>query len=576
MTIVALVLSVGSAHAQNEKQTADAVLRNGIIYTVRDEQPTVEALAIRKGRILAVGSEKDIEKHIGESTTIIDLNGRMAIPGFIEGHGHFVGLGEAKMNLDLSTASNWGEIVSMVANAVKRTQPGEWIVGRGWHQEKWDETPADSVEGFPTHHSLSEVSPKNPVLLTHASGHASCCNAMAMDISEISGMTKDPPGGEILRDDAKQPIGVFRETAQGLIAVPRVEQMSAEQRAKRLNRAIDLATMECLSKGVTSFHDAGSTFPVIDALIARAESNTLSIRLWVMVREPNETLESKLSDYASVKRIGENRFTLGGVKVSLDGALGARGAWLLEPYSDSAQSTGLQLVTMEQLETAARMAMQYSLQMCVHAIGDRANREVLDLYERLYHKFDDATKEAHLYRPSRDLRWRVEHAQHLHPDDIPRFGKLGVIPAMQGVHCTSDGPWVFKRLGDARARSGAYMWRDLLKTGAIIANGTDAPVEDVDPIASFHASVTRQMPNGETFFPGQSMSRQQALRSYTIDAAYAAFEEDIKGTLESGKLADIVVLSKDIMQCPADEIRDAKVDMTILGGEVVFSRLSAE
>jgi len=569
MCIVTLALG-DAALAQATHQPmphADLVLRNGTVVAVDDEIGTVRAVAVRDDRIMSVGTDRNVERHIGPGTRIIDLDGRLAIPGFIESHGHFTGLGEAKMNLDLTQVNSWSEVVALVADAVKRTPAGEWIVGRGWHQEKWDEQPDETVEGFPTHWSLSEVSPDNPVLLTHASGHACFCNKKAMDVSGISAGTEDPPGGEILRDEQDQPIGIFRETAQKLIKAPTVKTMSEAERRQRFNRAIDLATKECLTHGVTTFHDAGSPLEVIDMLKQRAESGTLGVRMWVMVREPNDVLRAKLSEYDDLRRLGNNRFTLGGVKVSLDGALGARGAWLLEPYSDKPDSTGLQLVTLDTLETAARLAMRHDMQMCVHAIGDRANREVLDLYANL---FDEGE------RDGESLRWRIEHAQHLHPDDIPRFGKLGVIAAMQAVHCTSDGPWVFKRLGQQRAKSGAYMWRDLLDSGAVIANGTDAPVEPIDPIACFHSSVTRQMPNGERFFPAQAMSRMEALRSYTIDAAYAAKEEDIKGSLEPGKLADIVVLSKNILEIPPDEIPTARVDMTILGGEIVYSRLSVE
>jgi len=279
-----------------------------------------------------------------------------------------------------------------------------------------------------------------------------------------------------------------------------------------------------------------------------------------------------------MRRLGDDRLTVGGIKFAIDGALGSRGAWLLEPYTDSPESAGFNTTPLDVLARAARLALETDLQLCIHAIGDRANREVLDLYERAFAEFDAAETRDHAdaagaaLRRGAERRWRIEHAQHLHPDDIPRFAQLGVIAAMQGVHCTSDGPWVPDRLGEERARTGAYVWRSLLDAGAVIANGSDAPVEALDPIASFYASVTRSLGDGAFFFPEQRMTRMEALRSYTIDAARAAFEEDIIGSLTPGKLADIVVLSKDILRVPADQIREARVDVTILGGKVVFDR----
>ncbi|MHC4947419.1 MAG: amidohydrolase [Planctomycetota bacterium] len=538
-------------------EPADLILRNGRIATVDDDHREVRALAVAGDRILAVGSEERIDALRGESTTVIDLDGRLAIPGFIESHGHFISIGDAMMGLDLMAVRSWDEVIELVAAAARRSEPGEWILGRGWHQEKWDRPPPDSVEGFPVHDALSAVSPDNPVLLTHASGHASFANRRAMELAGVSASTPDVPGGEILRDDGGRPVGIFRERAQFLIARA-VTPGGGDWRV----RAVELATAECIAKGVTSFQDAGSSFDDVDVLLGLAERGELGIRLWVMIREPADALRARLGAYAGRKRVGNGFLTVGGIKRSIDGALGPRGAWLLEPYADSPESTGLATVTVENVTEAARLALEHRLQMCVHAIGDRANREVLDVYERIF--------AAHPER--RDLRWRIEHAQHLHPRDIPRFAELGVIAAMQGVHCTSDGPWVHARLGAERARDGAYVWRSLMESGALICNGTDAPVEDVDPIACFHATVSRRVADGSVFYGDQRMNRMEALRSYTINAAYAAFEEDVKGSLTPGKLADIVVLSKDILRVPESEIREAKVDLTILGGRVVHER----
>jgi hypothetical protein len=560
---LAFLMASGSAPAMQVGGTpADLVLRGGKIETVDPDLGEVEAIAIRGDRIVAVGSDREIAAHIGQSTTIIELAGRRVIPGFIEGHGHFTGLGESKMILDLMHVRNWDEVIAMVAEAVRTAKPGEWIRGRGWHQEKWDKSPDQNVEGFPTHDDLSAVSPDNPVFLVHASGHASFANKKAMELAGISGATPDPEGGEILRDEAGEPIGIFRETASGLIG--RAENVSTTSRRGRfegLERALELAAEECLKKGVTSFQDAGSGFATISVMADKARAGELGVRLWVMIREPNESIRANVAD-ARHYRLGNNFLTVGGIKRSIDGALGSRGAWLLEPYADLPGSTGLETTPVPEVIETAQIAIENDLQLCVHAIGDRANREVLDIYEQTFKANPGKS----------DLRWRIEHAQHLHPDDIPRFGALGVIASMQGIHCTSDAPWVYARLGAKRAEEGAYVWQKLMQSGALVTNGTDAPVEDVDPIASFYATVSRRTKDGSVFFPDQCMSRMDALRSYTINCAYAAFEEDIKGTLTPGKLADLVVLSTDILTCPQEEIRDAEVQYTIVGGRIAYER----
>ncbi|MCH8315544.1 MAG: amidohydrolase [Planctomycetes bacterium] len=541
---------------------ADMILRNGRIVTVDEAIGEVQAIAIRGDRILAVGSNAQMDALANHSTMIVDLKGKLAIPGFIEGHGHFTSLGDAKMNLDLMAVRNWGEVIEMVAAAVAKASPGEWIVGRGWHQEKWDEAPRGAVEGFPTHHGVSSVSPNNPVFLSHASGHASFANKKAMDLAGISAATADPPGGEILRDEQGQPIGVFRERASGLISRAQSVSGTRENATDLTRRAIELATKECLSKGVTSFQDAGSSFSVINTFAEMADSGELGVRLWVMIREPNARIRANIDRYKALQRVGNNYLTVGGIKRSIDGALGSRGAWLLEPYADSAQSTGLATATIEDVTETAQIAIQHGLQLCVHAIGDRANREVLNIFEKTF-----------AANPQRkDLRWRIEHAQHLHADDIPRFGQLGVIASMQGIHCTSDAPWVLARLGYERAGEGAYVWQKLMQSGAIVTNGTDTPVEDVSPIASYYATVSRRLDDGSVFFADQRMNRMEALRSYTIHAAYAAFEDDLKGTLTPGKLADIVVLSQDILSIAEDEIPHTNVQMTIVGGKIAYRR----
>ncbi len=538
-------------------EPADLVLLGGKIVTVDEDNPQVEALAARGGKIVAVGTRAEVESLVGDGTEVIELEGRLAIPGFIEGHGHFLSLGDSRIQLDLTKAATWQGIVDKVAAAVAQASPGEWIRGRGWHQDKWDSVPAPEVEGFPIHDSLSAISPDNPVLLTHASGHALFANAKAMEVAGVDAATADPPGGEILRHGGKA-TGLFRETAQRLIHQARSQ--GGGVAAEEMRKMARLASDECLAKGVTSFQDAGSSFEEIEFLRGLDADGGLGVRLWMMVRESNEALAEKMAAAKTPAAAG-GHFAVGGIKVSIDGALGARGAWLLEPYTDSPDSTGLNLVPIDVARETAELAIEHGVQLCIHAIGDRANREVLDIFEQAFAAHPEKS----------DLRWRVEHAQHLHPDDVPRFTELGVIASMQGVHCTSDGPWVPDRLGEERSEEGAYVWQKLMQSGAVVMNGTDVPVEDVDPIANFHSSVTRLMKTGEPFYPGERMSRQEALESYTRNAAYGAFEEAIKGSLEVGKLADVVVLSKDILTIPEDEISSAEVVYTIVGGEVAYT-----
>jgi len=547
-----VVVLVGCAPAE---EPVDVVLLGGRIVTMDDARPEAEALAVRGPTIVAVGSEDDIKRLVGPETEILELGEGLAVPGLTEGHGHFLGLGRARMQLDLTTAQSWDEIVDMVRRAAADAPAGQWILGRGWHQEKWRTPPDPAIGGLPMHDSLSDATPANPVMLTHASGHAVIVNARAMALAGINATTPDPPGGQIVRAPGGRPIGVLRETAEDLVA-GLVESGHDEE---TLRRAAELAGEACLANGITSFHDAGATLAQVELLRSLAASNGLPVRLWVMLSDDNETLADRLSGYR-VYREGGGFLTVGGIKRLADGALGAHGAWLLEPYDDLPESVGLNIVSVNELRVSAELAAEHDLQLCTHAIGDRANRETLDVYEQVLASRTDG----------RDRRWRVEHAQHLHPDDIPRFGELGVIAAMQPVHCTSDGPWVPLRLGRERAQHGAYMWRVLLDSGATIASGTDTPVEAIDPIANFHAAVTRRMANGTAFYPEQAMTRLEALSAATIDAAYAAFEEDIKGSLSAGKLADITVLSKDILAVPDDEIPTTRVLYTIVGGEVRY------
>lgn len=545
---------------------SDLVLRNGKIVTLEASAPVTQAIAITGDRITAVGSNAEIARRIGPKTKVIDLAGRLAIPGLIEGHGHFSGVGEFRMTLNLREAKTWDDIVAMVGRAAKQAKPGDWIIGRGWHQSKWTRAPQPNVEGFPVHAELSKVSPNNPVLLTHASGHAAFVNEAALAAAGITRNTPDPPGGAVAKDAAGNPTGLLQERAAGLVSRAHSSWQSKRPAAERLadaRRALTLAAEESLGKGITTFQDAGSPFALVDLIKQMAESGDLKLRLWVMLRASNAELASKLNRYRMIGA-ANGYLTVRAIKRAIDGALGPRGAWLLEPYADlpptAPNRSGLNTDDPADIRKTAQLAIDHGYQLCVHAIGDRANRETLNIFEETFR-----------VNPSKkDLRWRVEHAQHLSAADIPRFGQLGVIASMQGIHCTSDAPYVLARLGPRRAEEGAYVWQKLMKSGAVVTNGTDAPVEDVSPIASYYATVSRKLKDGSVFYGDQRMSREEALRSYTIQNAYAAFEENVKGSLKPGKLADVTVLSRDILTIPEDEIPQTDVVYTIVGGQIRY------
>lgn len=556
-----LLLLAGCRPAPQE--FADLILLNGNIYTADAEGTRVEAIAVKDGRILKTGTDKEIGPLKGDSTQVIDLGGSFAMPGFIEGHGHYAGLGNSLMNLNFLKSKSWDEIVTMVEERAKTARRNDWITGRGWHQEKWTKPIEKAVLGYPYHDALSAISPDNPVILHHASGHSLFANAKAMELAGISADTPNPPGGEIVRDARGTAIGVFEERAMSLITNAyrvHLESLSKEEKKENWLKGIALAEQECLSKGITSFQDAGSSFEELEWYRELAEAGKMNVRLWAMVRHPYHALKDKLNGYPLIDA-GNGFFTCRAIKTELDGALGAYGAWLLAPYNDKPGFSGQNTTTIEEVRRIAGLALQHNMQLCVHTIGDKANRELLNLCDELFQNNPDG----------KNLRWRSEHAQHIDPADIPRFPELGIIAAMQGIHCTSDAPFVVKRLGEERARTGAYPWRSLLDAGAVVTNGTDAPVEDVSAIESFYATVTRKRADtGLAFFPEQRMTRAEAVHSYTLANAYAAFEEKDKGSLEAGKFADIVVLSNDLLNCPDEAILETQIRMTIVGGKVKF------
>ena len=542
-------------------RSADLVLRGGKIVTVDQARPEAQAIAVNGDTIVAVGSNQEIQRYIGPGTRVIDLKGALAVPGLIDAHVHFTGVGEAARNLKLATAKNWDEIVRMVGDAAKKAKPGEWIIGRGWHQEKWSEVPAANVEGFPVHDALSPRVAGQPGL-ADARQRTRRLRERARDEDRRGPKTTpDPDGGKILRDQDGNPTGLMNERAQSLVggalARDRATRTPAQIEAD-LRTVIELASREALAKGLTSVHDAGSPPSTIEVMKQVVDEGRLPLRVWMMLREDADRLAADMPKYRVVN-YGDKRFTVRAIKRTLDGALGSRGAWMLEPYADLATS-GMNTDSLADVRMIAELAITHDYQMAVHAIGDRGNRETLNIFEEAFKR--------HPEKNGRELRWRIEHAQHISAADIPRFGRLGIIASMQGIHATSDAPWVLARLGSKRAEEGAYVWQKLMKSGAVIANGTDAPVEDIDPIASFYASVSRKVTDGSIFYPDQRMSRIEALRSYTIDAAFAGFDEATKGSLAVGKLADITVLSKDLMTIPEDEIPSTAILYTIVGGKV--------
>ncbi|MDA9109279.1 amidohydrolase [Woeseiaceae bacterium] len=545
---------------------ADLVLLGGDIATVDLNYGNVSAMAINDYKITAVGSDDEITEYIGDKTRVIELNGRFVMPGFIEGHGHFMSLGRSKQILDLNDVGDWSEIVRKVAVAVDKSKPGEWIFGRGWHQDKWQSVPADAVDGVPINETLNKISPENPVILGHASGHAAFWNDAALEIAGVNDNTLDPEGGTIVRDLTGKATGLMRETAQRLIRGPRNEydgRLTPQQIELQNRERVKLAADESLKHGITSFHDAGASFETIDFFKKLEAEEELDVRLYVMVRgESNALMDQALPQYKMVSE-GNDFLTVRSIKRQVDGALGAHGAWLLDPYLDLPETDGLVLETVEDISGTAEIAVKHGFQVNTHAIGDRANREILDLYENIWQQLDVDGKQ---------LRWRIEHAQHIDPEDVPRFGGLGVIASIQAVHGTSDGPWIPSRLGDIRAKATSQPWRDLFNTGAVLTNGTDVPVERIDPIASYYSSVTRKMINGDAFYPEHKMTRVEAIETYTINNAFAAFEESFKGSLTPGKYADFIVLSKNLLTIEDSDIPSTEIDMTYVGGELKYQR----
>jgi len=534
---------------------ADLVLVNGKIYTVDNARPVASALAVRGGRILFVGSDAEARVLANASTNVIDLHGSTVVPGIIDAHAHLVGLGNTLVRANLAGAASYDEVIERVKAFSREVKPGAWILGRGWDQNRW------TTKEFPTHEALSRAFPNNPVVLTRIDGHALLANAKAMELARVSAATRDPEGGRIMRFSSGAPAGVFVDQAQGLIAGAIPAPTRADTRKEIL-----AAIAECNRWGLTGVHDAGEDAEAIGIYEELAKAGDYSLRNYVMLSDPGEPGSPAAMRNPYLGR-GPQSALYGGhlwiraIKLYADGALGSRGAALLAPYTDEPTNSGLLVSRPEHLRAWAEAALRSGFQVNVHAIGDRGNRNVLDAFEA-------ALKVV----PKADHRFRIEHAQVLSPEDIPRFAKLGVIPSMQPTHQTSDMRWAEARVGPQRIR-GAYAWRSLLNTGVVVPSGTDFPVEEVNPLLTFHAAVTRQDPTNWPvggWYPEQKMTREEALQSMTIWPAYAGFQESVLGSLTPGKYADFVVLDRDIMRVPDAEILSTRVVSTWIGGKRVY------
>lgn len=545
----ALVLSPFAGAAQ--QAPADLVLVNARIYTADGARPVVDALAVRGGRIAFVGDRAGAQALVGPRTQVVDLDGRTVIPGMTDAHAHVAGLGQALRNVDLVGTRSYDEVIARVVERARSTSKGEWITGRGWDQNNWGDT------RWPTHDALSRAVPDHPVYLTRVDGHAGLANAAAMRAASLTRDSRDPDGGEILRDARGDATGVLIDNAQRLVgrAIP------ASSRAQ-LKEAIKAAIAEMHRWGLTGVHDAGASAQVLELYEELGREGALNIRLYAMISDHAPTIEAWFKRGPLVAAY-DGTLWVRSIKLYQDGALGSRGAALLEPYTDAPGTTGLLVSAPEHIKDVASRALVAGFQVNTHAIGDRGNRLVLDSYEAAFKA-----------RPTADHRFRVEHAQILHHDDIPRFAALGVIPSMQASHQTSDMYWAGVRLGETRLR-GAYAWRSLIASNVIIPNGSDFPVEPVNPLLSFKASVARQdsrnWPAGG-WFPEQRMTREEALLSMTLWAAYAGFQEAELGSLTAGKRADFVVLSQDIIRVPTDAILETQVLSTWVGGRKVYER----
>lgn len=539
-------------------EPADIVFKNGNIYTVNDRQPRAQAIAVRGQRIIFVGSNRGAERYIGKNTRVIDLGGRTVVPGLTDSHYHLSGVGMRELELNLEGAASLEDFLARVKARVDQTAPGQWVTGRGWIETFW------KPPTFPTRWDLDKVSPNNPVFLTRADGHGAVANSLALKIAGIDRNTPNPFGGEIMKDkQTGEPNGMLLDRAQELVTRHIPRRTEAE-----LERAIILGAQRSVEVGWCQIQNAGTSYAEMELIKKLYAEGKIKLRIYNAIRGVGPDAMRLIREGPIIGAF-DNRFTVRTIKIVLDGALGSKGAALLEPYNDH-DTSGFLIYKEEEVMPLLIEALKRGIQVETHAIGDRANRTILDWYEKAFRAVPPHQ------RKIRNPRWRVEHAQIVHPSDIPRFARLGVLPSMQPSHAISDLHFAPSRLGLERLK-GAYAWRSFIKSGSIIAGGSDAPVERGDPMIEFYAAVARKDLSGfsgEGWHPEEKVSRQEALKMFTIWAAYAAFEEKLRGSIEVGKLADLTVLSDDIMKIPESEIPKVRCLMTVIGGQIVFDKLT--
>jgi predicted amidohydrolase YtcJ len=553
-TLSAFVFSA-LASAVFAAEPAQTVFINGNIYTMNERQPHAEAIAVKGDRIVFVGSNADAKKYQTADARTVDLAGKTVVPGLTDSHCHIFGIGERELTLNLEGTNSLEDFLAKVKERVAKTERGKWITGRGWIETFW------KPPQFPTRADLDKIAPDNPVFLTRADGHAAIANSAALRVAKIDKATANPFGGEILRDKQNgEPTGMLLDHAQQLVQKNIPQPMEAERR-----EAFIVGVKRELSLGWCEIQNAGSNLEDLPPMRQALEAGQCRIRVYNAAYSPGPPGAALLRDGPTLNAF-DHHFTQRTIKVVFDGALGSRGAALLAPYSDAPDTSGYLTQKESELQPIFEEALRKGIQIETHAIGDRANRLILDLYEKAMKNVPPEQ------RKIRDPRWRVEHAQILSAQDLPRFSKLGVIASMQPSHAISDLFFAPARLGKERL-AGAYAWQSLLKSGASICGGSDAPVERGEPMIEFYAAVTRKSIKGESadgWHPEQAVPREQALKMFTTAPAYAAFEEADKGSLEPGKLADLTILSADIMKIPEPEILTTKCTLTVIGGEIVY------
>lgn len=549
--VVSFTILVGCTTGAIRQAEMDTVFVGGTVAAGASQTPQGSyAIAVSSGRIRDVGPADEIRRRY-RGARVVDTTGSTILPGLTDAHAHLYGLGFALETVNLVDTASLAEVVELVRARAAVASPGEWILGRGWDQNDWP------VKEFPTAVTLSAAIPAHPVFLRRIDGHAALVNAAALRAAGISAATPDPPGGRIVRDERGEPTGVFVDSAMDL-----VERVIPAPSFEIVKRRIHTAAERIAARGLTEIHDAGADDETIRAVIQLIDENRFPIRVYTMLADDKALLarwfaRGPLLDYG-------DRLTVRAVKLYADGALGSRGAALLEPYSDDPGNSGLAIATADHIEDVATRALRSGFQVGTHAIGDRGVRTVIDAYEKAG------------IGPAK--RFRIEHLQVVAPSDFARLARSGIIASMQPTHATSDMYWAEARVGPERIR-GAYAWRTVLNSGARLALGSDFPVEAVSPLFGLHAAVTRQdqknWPEGG-WYPSERLNLAEAIRGFTLDAAYAAFEESSRGTIEPGKLADFTIIEGDLYAMPPADLHKAAIRMTVVGGEIVYDSKSSK